>query len=124
MSNIETGCIQDRTMVSKTWLKVLCLSPIAYILSNLVVSSPGLSLVFSLVGFIMFVVGFFLDAAELRKHGVMKPTRWWFLFVPVYIWKRCTQTGLHSREWFWIYIALCVVNLIVGMIALGMIAKL
>lgn len=52
---------------------------------------------------VLYIVWFTNDRELLRKNNAFLPSAWWFLFIPVYIYKRQNRNG-NSRLWFVWYI--------------------
>lgn len=86
---------RHRPYVTKEWIYVLIalgtihsLLPTFGMLADTAVSVAALAIAIAL---------FIIDRRVLAKAGYRPPHWIWFLFIPVYAWKRDTLTGRHHR---------------------------
>lgn len=68
-----------------------------------------------LISLVLFTVWFVYDRETLRKADAFVPSAWWWLFSPVYVYKRQNRNG-NSRLWFVWYILSGIVSIFVAAI--------
>lgn len=73
-----------------------------------------------LISIILYAVWFTLDRGELQRNEAFVPSAWWFLFIPVYIYKRQNRNG-NSRLWLlWYFLTFIPAFLVSIIIAVAM----
>lgn len=109
-----------RSRVNDVYVWIIAVSPVAVLALQIAVGALGVVSAATVGQLITIITGavviycVIVDTKQLdrlgRRNGVRRPSAWWALFSPVYLWRRATFLG-RTRTNFWVYIACIVASL-------------